>query len=45
MGHAGGALGGRLAPGMEVIGKPFTLDALAAKVRGMVEAGAPPPSR
>ena len=44
-GYAGGALGDRLAPGMEVIGKPFTLDALAAKVRGMVEAGATPPPR
>ena len=31
-GYAGDALEDRLAPGMEVIGKPFTLDALAARV-------------
>ena len=37
-GYAGAALDGRLAPGMEVIGKPFALDALAAKVRAMLEA-------
>ena len=36
-GYAGGALEGRLAPGMEVIGKPFALDALAAKVRVMLD--------
>ncbi len=35
-GYAGGALDGRLAPGMEVIGKPFALDALASKVRAML---------
>ena len=38
-GYAGGALEGQLAPGMQVIGKPFALDALAAKVRMMLEAG------
>ena len=37
-GYAGGALEGQLAPGMQVIGKPFALDALAAKVRAMLEA-------
>ena len=37
-GYAGGALDGQLAPGMELIGKPFALDALAAKVRAMLEA-------
>ena len=36
-GYAGGALEGQLAPGMEVIGKPFALDDLAAKVRTMME--------
>ena len=36
-GYAGSALDGQLAPGMEVIGKPFALDALAAKVRAMLE--------
>ncbi len=36
-GYAGEALSQCLAPGMEVIGKPFTLDALAARVRGMAE--------
>ncbi len=35
-GYAGGVLDGQLAPGMEVIGKPFTLDALTAKVQGML---------
>ncbi len=38
-GYAGGALDGQLAPGMEVMGKPFALDALAAKVRGMIRRG------
>lgn len=37
-GYAGSALEGLLAPGMEVIGKPFALDALAARVRAMLEA-------
>ena len=37
-GYAGDALKSRLAPGMEVIGKPFALDALAARVRAMLEA-------
>jgi len=37
-GYAGRALEGQLAPGMEVIGKPFALDALTAKVRAMLEA-------
>lgn len=36
-GYAGSALDGQLAPGMEVIGKPFALDALAAEVRAMLE--------
>ncbi len=36
-GYAGNALQGQLAPGMQVIGKPFALDALAAKVRTMLE--------
>jgi signal transduction histidine kinase/ActR/RegA family two-component response regulator len=36
-GYAGSALQDRLAPGMEVLGKPFTLDALAAKVSSMLE--------
>jgi len=36
-GYAGSALDGQLAPGMEVIGKPFALDTLAAKVRAMLE--------
>ena len=34
-GYAGEALAKCLAPGMEVIGKPFALDALAARVRRM----------
>jgi len=37
-GYAGHALEGQLAPGMEVIGKPFALDVLAARVRAMLEA-------
>jgi len=36
-GFAGSILEGQLAPDMEVIGKPFTLDVLAAKVRGMIK--------
>ena len=36
-GHAGLVLDGQLAPGMEVVGKPFALDTLAAKVRAMLE--------
>ena len=36
-GYAGDALARCLAPGMEVIGKPFTLDALAARVRRMTK--------
>ncbi|MGI4944700.1 MAG: PAS domain S-box protein [Janthinobacterium lividum] len=40
-GYAGDALERCLAPGMEVMGKPFTLDALAARVRRMAE-GRPP---
>jgi len=39
-GYADGALDGQLAPGMEVIGKPFALDTLATRVRAMLE-GAP----
>ena len=37
-GYAGNALEGQLAPGMQVIGKPSALNALAAKVRMMLEA-------
>ncbi|MGI4954570.1 MAG: PAS domain S-box protein, partial [Janthinobacterium lividum] len=40
-GYAGEALAESLAPGMEVMGKPFTLDALAARVRRMAD-GRPP---
>ena len=36
-GYAGGALKGHLATGMAVIGKPFALDALATRVRAMLE--------
>ncbi len=36
-GYAGGALEQQLAPGMQVISKPFALDTLAAKVRAMLE--------
>ncbi len=36
-GYAGSALENELAPGMEVIGKPFALDALAARVRAILE--------
>ncbi len=36
-GYAGEALASCLAPGMEVIGKPFALDALSARVRRMAE--------
>ena len=35
-GYAGEILAGQLAAGMEVIGKPFALDALATKVRSMM---------
>jgi len=37
-GYEGSALEGQLAPGIEVIGKPFALNALAAKVGAMLEA-------
>jgi PAS domain S-box-containing protein len=37
-GYTGRALDGQLAPGMEVIGKPFALDALAARMRAMLGA-------
>ena len=36
-GYADGALDGQLERGMEVIGKPFALDALATRVRAMLE--------
>ncbi len=36
-GYAGTALDGGLAPGMQVIGKPFVLDALAAQVRVILQ--------
>ena len=36
-GYAGSVLESQLDPGMAVIGKPFTLDALATRVRGMIE--------
>ncbi len=35
-GYAGSVLEGQLAPNMAVIAKPFALDALAARVRGMI---------
>ena len=35
-GYAGSVLDTELAPGMEVVGKPFELDALAAKIRDMI---------
>jgi signal transduction histidine kinase len=35
-GYAGSALDSLLAPGMEVMGKPFAMQALAAKVRAMI---------
>jgi len=35
-GYSGSILAGLLAPGMEVIGKPFTFDALAAKMQAML---------
>jgi PAS domain S-box-containing protein len=38
-GYAGGALEGRLAPGMAVIGKPFALGALAEHIGGMLGNG------
>jgi CheY-like chemotaxis protein len=37
-GYAGSILKDQLAPGMEVIGKPFALDILVTKVRAMLEA-------
>jgi len=37
-GYAGTLLDGQLAPDMAVIGKPFSLDALATKARAMLEA-------
>ena len=37
-GYAGTAFEGRLAPGMEVISKPFPLDALAVRVQALLEA-------
>ena len=36
-GYAGHALEGQLDPGMQVIGKPFALTALVAKIRAMLE--------
>ena len=36
-GYAGNMLEGQLAPGMHVIGKPFGLDTLAARVQAMLE--------
>ena len=39
-GYTGAALEAQLAPGMEVINKPFTFDVLAGKTRGLVEAAA-----
>ena len=40
-GYAGDALDERLAPGMEVTGRPFTLEALAARVRPMTDGRRP----
>ena len=37
-GYAGTAFDGRLAPGMEMISKPFPLDALAVRVQALLEA-------
>ena len=37
-GYAGSVLEGQLAPGMEVITKPFALSALASRVRDVIEA-------
>jgi PAS domain S-box-containing protein len=42
-GYAGSALQDQLAPGMKVIAKPFTLDALAARISSML--GEPPNTR
>ena len=36
-GYAGSVLEERLAPGMEVIGKPFALDDLAGRIQGLIE--------
>jgi PAS domain S-box-containing protein len=41
-GYAGDVLGGQLARGMEVLGKPFELAALAERVQAMLEAMAAP---
>jgi CheY-like chemotaxis protein len=38
-GYAGAALEGQLASGMQLIGKPFELDALALRVRDLLTAG------
>jgi CheY-like chemotaxis protein len=35
--YAGHALEGQLAPGMQVLGKPFALDAVTAKIQTMLE--------
>jgi CheY-like chemotaxis protein len=40
-GYAGTALDDALPPGMAVIAKPFSLDALAAKVAAMAETASP----
>jgi len=39
-GYAGHALEGQLAPGMQLVGKPFALDAVTAKIRAMLQAPA-----
>ncbi len=39
-GHPGSVPEGQLAPGMEVIGKPFALDTLAARTRAVLETAA-----
>jgi CheY-like chemotaxis protein len=44
-GYAGAILEGQLAPGMVMIGKPFTLEAVAAKVKSMIEGLETLPSR
>jgi CheY-like chemotaxis protein len=38
-GYSGNAIGDRLEPGMQIIGKPFTIDGLVATVREMLESG------
>ena len=40
-GYAGSVLDSQLAPGMDVIAKPFALDALAERVRAILEEAAP----